>query len=202
MSFSVSSVITWARDVFGPTGAYGLFAVAFMESSFFPIPPDLLLIPLCLASPDLALFYAFICTAGSVIGACFGYFIGIKGGRPVLLKFAREHTVKKVEDYFAKYGSWAVGIAGFTPIPYKIFTIASGVFRFDLSKMIIVSIVSRGARFFLESVIIILWGNQILAFMDGYFEVLTIIVTAGVIGFYLIYKKLKNKTTRQKQVSL
>lgn len=187
----LTGMMLWAEQVFVPFGPLGLFIVAFMESSFFPVPPDAILIPLALIRPDLSLFYALVSTVGSVLGACFGYWLGIKGGRPVLLKFAKERRVKKVEHYFEKYGIWAVGIAGFTPIPYKIFTIASGVCRFDIKKLVAVSFVARGARFFLEAAIIMIWGRQIISFMDGYFEILTLFGTGVVVGIYLLYKKMK-----------
>lgn len=196
----LAGMIEWSREVFLPFGYPGLFLVAFMESAFFPIPPDAILIPLCLINPEMALFYALVSTAGSVTGSLLGYFIGIKGGRPVLLKFAKEERIMKVEKYFNKYGSWAVGIAGFTPIPYKVFTIASGVFEFDIKKMLIVSAISRGARFFLEAVVIMIWGAQIVSFMDSYFEFLTILGTAVIVGLYVAYKKFK--TNRQKSASL
>ena len=186
-------VLAWSTDVFGPLGAIGIFIVAFAESSFFPIPPDVLLIPLSLAAPELALLYALVATVGSVLGAFLGYYIGQKGGRPVLVKIAKEERVQKVENYFKKYGTWAIGIAGFTPIPYKIFTIAAGVFNHDLKKVILVSIVSRAARFFMIGIIIMFWGDAIITFIDQYFAAFTIGVTGLFILGYLGYKKFIKK---------
>jgi undecaprenyl-diphosphatase len=189
-------ILEWSRELVG-YGPLGLFVIAFMESSFFPIPPDVLLIPLALANPSLALLYGLIATAGSVTGALLGWWIGIKGGRPVLLKLVGERKTGKIEQYFEKYGAWAIGIAGFTPIPYKIFTIASGVFRYDIKNLIFVSTISRGARFMLEAVLIMVLGNEIIVFLDGSFGMATLVlVGVGLLGYW-VYLKLRwgaNKT--------
>jgi len=185
----IAELIAWSKETFLPYGPLGLFVVAFLESSFFPIPPDLLLIPLCLATPNLSLFYATVAMTGSVLGAFLGYYIGLKGGRPALDRVAGR-TTKKVEKYFSRYGTWAIAIAGFTPIPYKIFTIAAGVFRHDLKKVFFASLVGRFGRFFLVATIIMLWGKEIILFIENYFGLFTILAVAGIIAAYLIYKKL------------
>ena len=184
----ITELLEWSKEILVPLGPYGLFIIAFMESSFFPIPPDLLLIPLVLADPVNALFYGAVATIGSVLGSMLGYFIGIKGGRPILLRFAGEKTVS-VEKYFNKYGTAAIGIAGFTPIPYKIFTIAAGVFRHSIAKLILISIISRGGRFFLEAIFLMLWGAEIIIFMEEYFGILTFGITGIAIVVYYLYKK-------------
>lgn len=186
----LQNIIEWSKETFLPLGWVGLFVVAFTESSFFPVPPDILLIPLCLVAPKFALLYALISTIGSVLGACFGYWIGLKGGRPILKKIAKRKT-EKVEKYFQKYGVWVVGIAGFTPIPYKIFTIASGVFKIDFKKMIIASIISRGGRFFLEAVFIMLFGEQIIWFIENYFGLFSFLVVAGLIAVWYVWKRVR-----------
>src|SRR3989338_4669918 len=134
----IADMIEWSRSTFLPFGEAGLFAVAFMESSFFPIPPDLLLIPLVLLNPQLGLWYALVCTIGSVLGAVLGYYIGIKGGRPILIRLAGKEKTDKTARYFRKYGDWAIGIAAFTPIPYKVFTIAAGVFRHSMKNLVLI----------------------------------------------------------------
>jgi len=189
MSF-VADLIAWSQATFLPYGELGLFAVAFMESSFFPVPPDLLLIPLVLLNPEKGLWYAFITTLGSVLGALLGYYIGIKGGRPILIKIAGVKKTESVEKYFKKYGDWAIGIAAFTPIPYKVFTIAAGVFRHAIKNLIIISIIGRGARFFLEAGLLMFLGPEILTFIENYFELFTILVVIGVVAFYYAYKKI------------
>ncbi len=190
---TISGLLVWSQENLVPLGPIGLFVIAFMESSFFPIFPDIILIPLVLLEPQMGLIYAAITTIGSVLGAVFGYFIGVKGGRPILIKLAGKKNVEKVENYFERYGAWAVGIAGFTPIPYKIFTIASGVFRFNIAKMLFASIISRGARFFIIAVTLMLWGNEILLFIENYFGLASIIAVAAVIFIYFVYKKFFGK---------
>ncbi|WP_210367135.1 YqaA family protein [Bacillus sp. REN3] len=176
-------------------GSWGLFIVSFMESSFFPIPPDVLMIPMGIANPDRALWYAFITTAGSVLGALLGWYIGRKVGRPVLRYFIKEERIATVENYFAKYGAMAILIAGFTPIPYKVFTIFSGIARIRIPTLIIWSIIGRGARFFLEAALIIALGEKAMPFIEENFAVLTAGLGGIVIVGYLIYlfaRKSKN----------
>ncbi|NOZ81565.1 MAG: DedA family protein [Candidatus Micrarchaeota archaeon] len=183
----VSGFVEWAFSVTESYGVIGLFVVAFIESSFFPVPPDVLLITLSLGRPELSFFYAAVSTAGSVAGGLFGYLIGLKGGRPVLERF-RNKKIETVEKYFSRYGAWAVGIAGFTPVPYKIFTIASGVFRFDVKKFLAASLISRGARFFLEAAAVSFWGKEIVSFLDTYFVVITFAVLSTVF-LYTVFRK-------------
>lgn len=179
------------KEALLPFGSVGLFILAFVESSFFIVPPDILLIPLCLLNPDKALLYAFVCTLGSVCGAIFGYYLGIKGGRPVLLRLAREEQIEKIQKFYAEYGALAVGMAGFTPIPYKVFTISSGVFKYRLHPFIVVSMLSRGARFFIEAGVIMLYGDAIVGFISAYFGHVTFGIAAVVAVFMLLYKRFK-----------
>jgi membrane protein YqaA with SNARE-associated domain len=117
--------LAWAAS---PHAEWALAIIAFAESSFFPVPPDLLMIPMAAARPENAFFFAFLCTLFSLLGGVFGYWIGQKGGQPILNRFIKRETVLRVEGLFNRYDAWAIGIAGFTPIPYKVFTIASGAF--------------------------------------------------------------------------
>ena len=179
-------------------GALGLFIVSFAESSFFPIPPDLILIPLSIINHRLAMAYAALTTLSSVLGGLFGYYIGAKAGRPLLKRFFREDRIRKVNEYFDKYGGWAVAIAGLTPIPYKVFTIASGVFRIKKSIFVNASIIGRGIRFFTEGLIIYLMGDNAQKIIVKYFDVLTIGITLLAIIFYFIYTYTKNKLKKEK----
>jgi undecaprenyl-diphosphatase len=187
----VEDMLEWSRDVFLPIGDVGLFVVAFVESSIFPVPPDVLLIPLVLLNPSLGLYYASISTIGSVLGGIAGYFIGFKGGRRIALKLFSENKVRKVEDYFERYGAWAVFIAAFSPIPYKVFTIASGIVRLDKKRFIIASAIGRASRFFAESILIMLWGEQIIKLLETEFEIVTLIISAAIIGAIVAYRKLR-----------
>jgi membrane protein YqaA with SNARE-associated domain len=168
-------------------GSFGLFIVSFMESSFFPIPPDVLMIPMGIANPDRAFWYAFLTTAGSVLGALLGWYIGKKVGRPILRYFIKEEKIVKVEQYFEKYGAMAILIAGFTPIPYKVFTVFSGISRVKIPTLIIWSIIGRGARFFLEAAIIVALGDKAMPFIQENFAMLTAAVGGVAIVGYLIY---------------
>lgn len=172
-------------------GVWGLFVDAFVESSFFPIPPDLILIPLVLAHPAGALGYAAVCTFGSVLGAYFGYWLGRRFGRPLLRRFASEAQIDRIDGLFARYGGWAVGIAGFTPIPYKVFTIAAGLFRQGLWTFTAASVLSRGARFYLEAVLIRLYGAPIVDFIGRYFEWLTVGLTLLVLAAAWGWRRLR-----------
>jgi undecaprenyl-diphosphatase len=148
----LDSLLEWARLHLVPLGIPGLVLTAFTESSFFLIPPDAILIPLALLDSGNAVLYGLTATASSTAGALLGYWIGLKGGRPILLKLAGEKSVKKAEEFFNRHGAWAVGIAAFTPIPYKVFMIASGVFMLrNLKAFIIASLLGRGGRFMADA---------------------------------------------------
>jgi len=173
-----------------PFGPMGLFAMSFAESSFFPIPPDILLIALAVTTPKAALFLAMIATVGSVLGAIFGYFMGLKGGRPILRKFVSAEKIALVENYYKKYDVWAVGIAGFTPIPYKIFTISAGVFSLNFTRFLIVSIISRGGRFFLVGGAIYIFGEKISRLIERYANIISVAFIVLLVGGFYIVKKL------------
>lgn len=167
-------------------GVIGLSVLSFAESSFFPVPPDVVLIPMMFVNKSLAFFYAAATTIFSVLGGLFGYLLGNKLGRPFLKRWFSEEKIKKVEDYFNKYSGWAVAIAGFTPIPYKIFTISAGVFRIRKNIFIIASIIGRGMRFFLEA-ILIFFLKDADKFIKSNFEYITIgISLIFLLTFYLV----------------
>jgi len=176
-------------------GPAGLFLLSFAESSFFPVPPDVLLIALALIKPETGFYLAAITTLGSVLGAIFGYFIGLKGGRPLLERFISKERILFVHDYFNKYEAWAIGIAGFTPIPYKIFTISAGVFYINFTKFVLVSILARGGRFFLVGGVIFLFGPAIKISIEKHFNLFTIaLILLIILGFAAI--KLLTKRPR------
>jgi undecaprenyl-diphosphatase len=172
-------------------GSLGLFLVSFAESSFFPLPPDILLIGLSLGEPKLALWYALLTTVASVLGGIFGYFIGIKAGRPLLQKWIAPERIRKMEELFRNYGGWAVAIAGFTPIPYKVFTIGAGIFRINKIVFVVASLLSRGARFFLEGLLLFSMGVKAKEFLSSYLEIITVVVALVVIMLYLIFRSTK-----------
>ncbi|MCD6092539.1 MAG: DedA family protein [Candidatus Aenigmarchaeota archaeon] len=190
MSF-ITGLVAWTEKTFLPFGPIGLFIVAFIESSFFPVPPDLILMPLCLISPNLALFYALVATIGSVSGSILGYYIGLKGGKPILNKIVSKRRAEKITNYYNKYGCLTIGIAGLTPIPYKLFTIASGVFKFSLPKLLLVSLFARGARFFLEAFVLMVYGEMILGFLNRYFNILTLVAGFVLVVSWFLYKRIR-----------
>jgi len=168
-----------------------LFIISFIESSFFPIPPDILLIPLVLAKPKKAFHYASICTIASVLGGVFGYLIGFYFmdtiGVSILEIYNLNDGFNNVANLFNKYGVWAIGIAGLTPIPYKIFTIASGVFSYSIFWFIVLSVLSRGLRFFVLAFLLYIYGEKIKIFIEKYFNILSIIFMVLLISGYALF---------------
>ncbi|MDL1982753.1 MAG: DedA family protein [Deltaproteobacteria bacterium] len=183
-----SWVLHWAET---PYGSWALFLLALSESSFFPVPPDVLLIALAVSIPKKSFKYALICTAGSLIGGCFGYLIGwqfmITVGEKIIQFYGLTHKMQYIKDLYMQYDAWAIGIAGFTPIPYKVFTISAGAFDINFTVFVIASAISRAARFFLVAWLIYLFGPKIKTFIDKYFNILAItFVVLLVAGFAII----------------
>jgi len=193
-----SWVLSWAQTKYG---AVALFVLAFTESVFFPIPPDILLIALALGATAKAFRYAFICTAGSVLGAFVGYAIG----NYVWLTSSGEFSAfanffftnipgfsvelyESIKALFAEWDFWVIFTAGFTPIPYKVFTITSGVFDVNLLMFSVASIIGRGARFFLVAWLIWKFGPSIKRFIDKYFNLLAIVFTLLIVGGFVLIK--------------
>ncbi|MDM8517645.1 YqaA family protein [Desulfobacterales bacterium HSG16] len=184
-------VIRWAET---PYGAWALFVLAFCESSFFPIPPDVLLIALAIAIPEKALKYAMICSIGSVMGGCLGYLIGWQFMTSIGVKIIDFYGLAGKVDYirqlFITYDAWAIGIAGFTPIPYKVFTISAGLFKINFAVFIIASAVSRTARFFILGGLIYKYGAKIQGFIDKYFNILAVAFAVALVGGFVLIKYL------------
>jgi len=173
----------------------GLSIMSFAESFFFPIPPDVVYIPLAILNPKNAFFYAFITTFFSVLGGIFGYYLGKIGGRPLIKKIVSEEKLYQVKLFYARYDVLAVIIGGFTPIPYKFFSISAGIFDINLKKFILASIIGRGGRFFLVCTLIFFFGSRIKYFLENYFEIFTIIFTLLLIGgFVFVNKFFTNKS--------
>lgn len=192
-------VLSWGNSKWG---ALALFVLAFAESSFFPIPPDVLLIALCLGAVKRSFRFALICLVGSILGAAGGYAIGYylwqnTAGEYTALAnwfFAHvftEESFLQVKGLYDEYDFWIVFTAGFTPLPYKLFTISGGLFKIDLVMFFVASTISRGLRFFLIAGLIWKFGAPIKTFIDKYFNLLAILFTVLLIGgFFLIAKVL------------
>lgn len=184
-------VLHWAET---PYGTWALFVLAVFESSFFPIPPDVLLIALAVSIPSKSLKYAAVCTAGSLIGGCLGYIIGwqfmASVGERIIAFYGLTSKYEYIEVLYRQYDAWAIGIAGFTPIPYKVFTISAGAFKINFIIFIIASAVSRSARFFLVGGLIFLFGGKIQSFINRYFNLLAVAFTVLLIGGFVAVKFL------------
>ncbi|MDK2931889.1 MAG: hypothetical protein PWR07_2020 [Bacillota bacterium] len=166
-------------------GVAGIVVVAFAEASFFPIPPDVLLVPLAVLNPGKALAYAFLCTIASSVGGLFGWEIGQKLGRAVLSRTALRNIlpvsyVTKAEGMFRRHGGLAVAFAALTPIPYKAFTIAAGVFSVRPDVVFVASLAGRGARFFFEAAVVMVMGEGATAFLQQHLGPITL--AAGILA--------------------
>lgn len=181
----------WAQT---PYGIWALFLLAFAESSFFPIPPDVLLIAMAVTHPKAGLKFAAICTLGSLLGGAVGYLIGWQFmaviGESIVNFYGLSDKVAHIEELYRQYDAWAIGIAGFTPIPYKVFTISAGVFKVDFGVFLLASVVGRAGRFFLVGGLIYLFGKPIQAFIDRYLNLLVIGFTVLLIGGFILIKYL------------
>jgi membrane protein YqaA with SNARE-associated domain len=183
-------VLHWAET---PYGAPALFLLAFVESSFFPLPPDVLLMALCLAVPRRSLYYGTMASSGSLLGGIGGYALGFglwSAISDLFFQYVPGFTPEgfgRVQDLFARYDFWVVFTAGFTPIPYKIFTIGAGVFKINFMMFVLASALSRSLRFFILAGLIYTYGNQIRTFIERYFNALTIAFMILLIaGFWVV----------------
>jgi membrane protein YqaA with SNARE-associated domain len=171
-----------------------LFAISFIESSFFPIPPDIMIIPMVLATPKLAYKIAGVATIASVLGGYLGYGIGAFGyeliAKPLLEFYGYMEQFGKFENYYHEYGAWIVFGAGITPFPYKIITIASGVVHLDLIVFTIASIIARGMRFYLIAWLLKRYGEPMKIFIEKNLNLLSIIFLLLLIGGFALIKFL------------
>jgi len=173
-----------------PQASWFLAAVAFAEASFFPIPPDALLVAMGLARPRRVWFYALICTLGSVAGGALGYLIGYavfnRLAQPLIHFYHMEHAFQAFQEKFARYGVYLILIKGLTPIPYKLVTIAAGAARFNFWAFMGASLVTRGGRFFLVAAILRAFGDAARQFIEKWLTLVTSLLAVGVVGGFLI----------------
>jgi membrane protein YqaA with SNARE-associated domain len=189
-SYFYDKMIIWAKHQHAP---YYLYGLSFAESSFFPIPPDVMLAPMALANPSRAWIYALFTTIASVLGGVFGYLIGLLAFdlvHPIFIELGYETTFQNVETWFNAWGFWVMFVAGFAPIPYKLFTIAGGAMHIALLPFILGSFIGRGGRFFLVTAII-RWGGERLErglreYIDriGWILVVSVLIVYGAYIYY------------------
>ena len=193
-------ILHWAETKYGVPA---LFLLALAESSFFPIPPDVLLIPLALGARSKAIRFALVCSVASIVGGmvgyCIGYFVwwsGAEAYSAIAMFFFNhipgfsEQVFLNIQEKYEIYNFLIVFTAGFTPIPFKIITISAGAFSINFPMFLLASTVSRSARFFLVALLIRKFGEPITAFIDKYFNILSIIFTILLIGGFLVLKAL------------
>ena len=182
-------MLHWADT---PYGLPALCLLAFAESSFFPIPVDPLLLALAIGRPDKAIKFGIYCTLFSVLGGVFGYGIGLYFmdalGFRILELYGVMDKYEIIQALYQKYDAWAVGLAGLTPLPYKVFTIAAGAFEINFPIFVFASLASRGFRFLLEALLIWKFGGGIKEMIEKYFEVFTVIFAVCLIGGFLLLK--------------
>lgn len=182
--------LTWANH---PQARVALFFIALIEASIFPIPPDVLLIALALGRPDLGLRFAAITTAGSTVGAvlgfCMGMFLFVGVAEPILHFYGAMEQFSHVQELFLEYGIGVVLVAGFSPIPFKVITIASGAFHLPFAEFLAAVIASRAARFYMEGALLRWGGVRLRTLVEKHFELMTVavalLVIAGFIGLWL-----------------
>jgi membrane protein YqaA with SNARE-associated domain len=184
-------VLHWAET---PYGVPALFLLAFAESSFFPIPPDVLLLALCIAIPTRSFRFALVASLGSVLGGVAGYGIGhglweaVSGYFYLYVPGFNESVFSRVQHLFATYDFWTVFTAGFTPIPYKVITIGAGVFRINFPVFVLASLISRSLRFFLVAALIYRYGPAVRSFIEKYFNILSIVFMLLLIGGFIVIR--------------
>lgn len=184
-------VLGWAER---PGGSWALFTIAFCESSFFPIPPDILLIALAVGKPAKSFRFAVICSAGSVLGALLGYVIGLQFmdliGRSIIEFYHLTDKMEYLATLFNRWDAWAISIAGFTPLPFKLFTISAGAFHINLPVFLLASTFSRTLRFMILGGLIFLFGPRIQRFIDRYFNALAVSFTVLLVAGFVAVKYL------------
>ncbi|MBB3809748.1 YqaA family protein [Pseudochelatococcus contaminans] len=168
-----------------PYAVWALAAVSFTESSFFPVPPDVLLLPMALSRPDKALFYAGVCTISSVLGGLAGYAIGAmlydSVGQWLIAAYGYGDNVEAFRQAYAQYGEWIILLKGITPIPYKLVTITSGFAGYDIFWFMVLSLITRGLRFYILAGLMHRYGNPMRSFIEKHFG-----LVLGVLAFFVI----------------
>lgn len=176
-----------------PYATKALAAVSFAESSFFPIPPDVMLAPMVLSKPEKAYYFAFVCTVASVLGGLLGYAIGFflePFGMWLLATLGKSDAFETSKALFQQHGAWIILIKGLTPIPYKLITISAGIFAFNLPLFILLSVITRAGRFFLVAFVLKTWGPAMLEVIEKRLALWTVIGLAVLAAGFVALKLL------------
>ena len=167
-------------------------AVSFAESSFFPLPPDIMLVPMCLAEPKKLWRYTNICALASLIGGLFGYAVGFylfeSVGRLIIDVYNAQESFQRFQDMFAEFGPWFLILKGITPIPYKLLTITAGFAQLDLTVFILCSIVARFSRFYMIAILLHFYGPQVRDIIEKRLMLVTTVLLVIIIGGLLSFK--------------
>ena len=183
--FSPDLIAAWSSS---PYALAILGILSFSESAFFIIPPELMFIPMGLINPSTAIPLSIFVSFTSIMGAAFGYFIGVKGGKPILQRLFSQKKIDNVSNLYKKYDAWAIIIAAFTPIPFKVFTVSAGVFDINFKRMIIASIIGRSSRYILLGALVYIFGDSIKYFLEHQLDKVMLIGTIAAIGGFILYK--------------
>jgi membrane protein YqaA with SNARE-associated domain len=178
----------WARH---PKAPWFLGGLSFAESSFFPVPPDVMLAPMSLAKPNKAWYYATLTTVTSVLGGILGYFIGVFAFdliEPILHNYGYYDRYELAKNWFETWGFWAIFVAGFSPIPYKVFTIASGVVGMAFLPFVLASLVGRGLRFFMVAGLMAWGGEPMEKKLHKYMDIIGWLTVGLIVILWLIYR--------------
>lgn len=182
-------VLSWAESQYS---SYALCVLAFIESSFFPIPPDVLQISLSVAKPKRSYWYAFLATVFSVIGGLFGYFIGMflfeSIGGWIINTLGYEHYFLQVGELYKQNAFIAILGAALTPIPYKVFTIGAGLWRVGLTPLLLGSLIGRAGRFFFVATLTYFWGERVKVFVEKYFNWVSLGIFLLIVAGYVLVK--------------
>lgn len=185
----------WAMGIAGHRHATPWLAfISFIESMIFPIPPDVMLMPMCLAQRKKAFFYALVCTVASVLGGLGGYLLGhifYEGlGQKIVAFYGYEEPFARFQNYYIEWGVWIVLLGGLTPFPYKVITIASGVAGLNIWLFMLVSVIARASRFFLVAALLWFFGEKIRIFIEKYLGLLTLLFFMILLGGFAVIKYL------------
>jgi membrane protein YqaA with SNARE-associated domain len=188
-------IYDWCIEAAGkPHATWLLGAVSFAESSFFPVPPDVMLVPMSLARPDKAFYYAAVCTITSVAGGVLGYLIGAllydTVGAWVIELYGLSHKVEAFRESYREYGAWIILLKGLTPIPYKVVTITAGFSDYNIWLFILFSIITRGARFFVFAFVMYRYGAQAREIIEKRLGLWVTIGALTIIAGFVIVAKL------------